>query len=136
MGDDNVTEALALEPDDEPGVEPTPLRAVQAETAAEERVEPDGSIVVTLRTDLGEAPIRVPPINRWRSSARNAIFSRMDDLFWAGKTLTPQEFLTWTKLDPTQDDVEEFFNTWGELTGQALGESLASRQSSTRTPRR
>jgi hypothetical protein len=47
-----------------------------AEVNAEDEVEDDGSIVVTLETDRGFADITVPPAGRWRSQARAALFSR------------------------------------------------------------
>lgn len=106
---------------------------MQAEVDAEEEVDEDGSILVHLVTDRGEAGIRVPPVGRWRSQARAALFSRGDDLTWAALTLSPDDARTWQQLDPTKDDSDEFFTLWGNLTGQAAGESRASRRASGRT---
>jgi hypothetical protein len=107
--------------------------------AAEVEVEdaaPDGSIVVTLETDRGVADITVPPVGRWRSQARAALFSRGDDLTWAALTLAPKDAQQWADLDPTKDDSDEFFRQWGEAGGQRLGESQSSNRASRRMSRR
>lgn len=127
-------------PDDLAGKRPAQIMArddldaerMEAEVAAE---DDDGSVVVTLTTDLGFADIRVPPIGQWRSMARNALF-RMDDLHWASSVLSTQDAKEWYRLDPTQDEVNGFFELWGEATGQNLAESRRERRASARTHRR
>lgn len=96
------------------------LSAVEAEVAAEENG--DGSVVVTLRTELGFADIRVPPMGRWRALARNAIFTRGDSLLWAAKTLSPTDAQQWVRLDPSGEEVDEFFEDFGRASEQALGD--------------
>jgi hypothetical protein len=119
-----------IEPQSRNGDEPSELDNLLAEV----NVEPDdGGVTVTLVTELGQADIRVPPLGRWRSKARNALFSRLDDLAWAATTLSVEDLQTWMDLDPTQDEVEVFFQGWGRSTGQSLGESRAARRASTRT---
>lgn len=115
--------------------DPTDYEAVRAEVEAEQASN-DGSIVVTLSTDLGEADIRVPPLSRWRSQARAALFTRGDDLTWAARTLSRDDAQAWAELDPTQEETNTFFAEWGRLTGQSLGGSRAERRSSARTHRR
>jgi hypothetical protein len=105
-----------------------PIGRLRREVAAEAG---DGSIVITLKTALGEADIRVPPFSTWRSVARNALMTRDDDLTWAQRTLSPADTLKWMELDPTQAEAQAFFGAWGEAVGQSLGEQRASRNSST-----
>jgi hypothetical protein len=93
----------------------------------------NGSFVVLLVTDGGSEKITVPPIGRWKSSARNALFTRGDDAAWAVTTLSPDDVERWMSLDPTKDEAEEFIADFYRLAGQNLGESRASRRSSTRT---
>lgn len=105
------------------------------EVAAESPPNPDdGSVVITLVTERGSADIRVPRFGLWRSSARNALFSRGDDAAWAVLTLDPTDAATWMDLDPTKDDADAFVTEWNRTAGAgALGESRASRRSSTDT---
>ena len=127
--------AAAPDPDDEQVLAERALRAVKAEVAAElpDDDEPDdGCVTAVLHTRFGEGKFRVPPFNQWGSVARNAL-NRQDDLTWAQRTLTPIEALEWMRLDPTTTDTDRFFNAWADAVGQSLGESSASRRSSTRT---
>lgn len=96
----------------------TNLAALEAEVDTE---VDDGSVIVPLVTDLGAGDIRVPALDRWRSVARNALFSRGDDLLWAQRTLSVGDYVTWTQLDPTKDEADEFFAAFGRATGQSLG---------------
>lgn len=89
---------------DEPAPEqPRPLR--------------DGEILVRLTTDDGEADLIVPPMGRWKSSARNALMTRGDDMAWAVLTLSDEDAETWLDLDPTKDDTEVFFQRWRDAGG-------------------
>jgi hypothetical protein len=114
---------------------PTDADLLAAEVETETETD-DGSVVVTLATDLGKADVTVPPLSAWRSMARNALFSRGDDLFWAQRTLTPEDAQAWMELDPTQAEVQDFFAAWGRVTGQMLGESAAANRASRRMQRR
>jgi hypothetical protein len=77
----------------------------------------DESVVVRLTTADGEADIRVPPMKGWRSTARSALFTRGDDLFWAVNVLSAEDAQKWADLDPRQDESDRFFKEWGRLTG-------------------
>ncbi|HLL69021.1 MAG TPA: hypothetical protein VK453_25400 [Micromonosporaceae bacterium] len=106
------------------------LDRLEAEVEAEEN---DGSVVVTLSTEEDDADITVPPVARWRASAKNALFSRGDTLLWATGTLSPADARAWARLDPTTEESDRFFEAWGEASGQGMGESRASRRASART---
>lgn len=106
---------------------------LQAEVESEDEAVEDGSVVVTLETDRGFADITVPPMGRWRSMARAALFSRGDDLTWAALTLSPTDAQTWSKLDPTKDDADGFFARWGESTGENLAKQQGQNRASRRT---
>jgi hypothetical protein len=148
MGTRSSAAKAAQMPDDLRGKRPALVAAVSnptdtadadrlaAEVNAEDEVEDDGSIVVTLETDRGFADITVPPAGRWRSQARAALFSRGDDFTWAALTLSVADAQTWARLDPTKDDSDEFFARWGEETGQNLASSQPSNRASRRTRRR
>ncbi len=94
--------------DEQPSIE-----AAEAEPQPEVKKD-DGSIVVRLVTDLGEADITVPPRARWRSTARNRLSSQ-DDLGWAAGTLSDDDVKTWIDLDPVWEDVENFFESFNKL---------------------
>lgn len=115
----------APEPEEGPGAG---LSRVRAEVAAETE-----GLVVTLVTDRGEADITVPPLSKWRSTARAALFSRGDDLSWALLTLSRDDAEAWTDLDPTMADVQDFMADWSRAGGEDVGGSRASRRSSART---
>jgi hypothetical protein len=121
-------DAQAPDGPDPEGAPARALRAVTAETAAEQTAAGDGSVTVTLRTEYGQADIQVPPMRKWRSVAKSALFNREDDLTWAGQTLSPEDVMSWVQLNPTGEDTANFFDEWGSKTGQALGEALASRR--------
>lgn len=110
--------------------QPDGLDLVRNEVEAEQA---DGYVTVTLVTEFGEADIRVPPLSKWRSTARNALFSRGDDMAWAVTTLSEDDAEAWMELDPTKGESEAFFKAWGEKTGSTMGESRASRRASARS---
>lgn len=91
-----------------------------------DRLEADGKpIPVSLETVAGKGQIVVPPVNRWKSSARHAL-TRGDDYTWAEKTLSKGDFKTWTDLDPDVDELGAFFEAWSDRSGISVGESGAS----------
>jgi hypothetical protein len=121
--------SLAAAPVDEQGKPDEEMSAadrLQAEVLAETLAEDDGSVVIQLETVDGKVDIRVPPIGRWRSSARAAILAGSNDLHWAVLTLSREDAAQWIGLDPTLDDVRAFFSRWQEATGQSLGGFSAS----------
>jgi hypothetical protein len=71
----------------------------------------DGSVVVTLSTEAGEAEIRVPPRGKWKSMARNRL-SQGDDLGWAVLTLSREDAEAWIDLDPDQEESSRFFGDY------------------------
>lgn len=110
---------------------PSPaLHAVQAEVAAETG---DGLIPVTLTTINGEYEFRVPPQNKWRAQARNALMSRGDSLMWAALTLGAKDGQIFADLDPDGDEVEAFFTRFGEAGGMDFRNRASRRASSGRT---
>lgn len=108
------------------------LAAVQAEVDAE---TDDGSVVVELSTDDGAADIHVPAPGRWKARAQR-LLAQGDFDSWAELVLPKPERVKWVDLDPTNDDVQAFFEKWQELGGQDLGKSPSSRRSSKGTARR
>ncbi len=75
----------------------------------------DGSVVVRLVTENGEADITVPPRNKWRSMARNRLTSN-DDMGWAVLTLSREDAEAWVDLDPTVDESTAFFEAFDKAT--------------------
>jgi hypothetical protein len=108
------------------------LESLDALEALEgEVLDPDGSVEVP----LGDEKVRVKPLNEWRSSATRALREGDFDT-WAEKCLAGDDYETWSDLDPTLAEVEDFFTAWGKLSGQDSGKSRASRRSSNGTARR
>lgn len=101
--------------DETPGGEQPTLPEPATAAAAPEAAKPeDGSVVVRLVTTLGEADIRVPPRNKWRSMARNRL-TQGDDLGWAALTLSQEDAEAWIDLDPDQDESSTFFESFNRL---------------------
>lgn len=103
------------------------LDAVEAEAVAD-----DGSVTVTL---ADTAEIRVKPVKEWRASGIRAMREGDFDT-WAEKALDADSYEAWTEVDPTMQEVEDFFTAWGELTGQDQGKSRNSGRSSKSTRRK
>jgi hypothetical protein len=109
---------VSVEPSNDDTATPT-VDDGTPEPAAEPAPLAEGEVIVRLVTEVGEADIRVPPLKQWRSSARNALFSRGDDLAWAIATLSTEDAQTWTDLDPTKGETEIFFEAWGKASGSS-----------------
>lgn len=100
---------------------PASITPVEAETRAEQLVDENGAILVTLQTRLGFHDMRVPPVEEWTSIARHAA-NREDDLTWAQQTLSPADAMTWMRLNPTLKETRAFFTAWADTVGQNRGE--------------
>lgn len=94
-----------------------------------------GALLVPLVTEDGTGEVSVLPPGKWKPRA-NKMLATGDFDGWAALCLEGDGFQTWTQLDPSNDDVEQFFRAWKDLGGQSLGESSASTRSSRSTPRR
>lgn len=118
----------AREPEEgEPDGEMSAADQLQAEVLAETLADDDGSVVVQLVTADDKVDIRVPPIGRWRSSARAAVFAfPPNELHWAVLTLSREDARLWLTLDPTYDEAQAFFQRWQEATGLSIPQSAAS----------
>jgi hypothetical protein len=100
----------------------TPLEAVQAETRAEQLVDENGAVLVTLSTRLGFHDVWVPPYDEWTSIARHAL-NREDDLTWAQQVLSPADAMQWMRLNPTLKEQRSFFEAYGVALGRSVGQS-------------
>jgi hypothetical protein len=101
---DATPSAVELAPTGQVGPDPDPPLA-------------DGWVIVRLVTEVGEADIRVPPANKWRSSARSALLSNGDDMNWARLTLSRKDAEAWIDLDPTRDEANAFFEELDKAMG-------------------
>jgi hypothetical protein len=104
-----------------------PLKAVEADANT-----PDGSALVVLHTDTDEVKVTIPPVGKWRTRA-NRLLREADFDGWAKAVLSDEDWEAWEAADPTNDDVEEFFKAWGEVTGENRGKSSRSSASSRST---
>jgi hypothetical protein len=88
-----------------------------------------------IRIQLGDDPkntVLVLPTGKWRASAFEDIAAgRYGD--WARKCSDAKGHQTWLDVDPTIDEVKQFFADWKEESGQDVGESSASSGSSKTT---
>jgi hypothetical protein len=65
--------------------------------------------------------LRVKPSKKWRASSIEHLGQdRYND--WARKCLHPDDVATWMEIDPTGEEIEEFFLAWRGETGQNTGE--------------
>jgi hypothetical protein len=102
-----------------------------AEAIEAEAVAGEGPVTV----ELAGEPIEVLPVRQWRSSALRAL-REGDFEDWAERSLTENGHEKWLEVDPTIEEVEAFFEAWGEKSGERVGKSSPSRRSSTRTRKR
>jgi hypothetical protein len=103
---------------DETGRRDETLSPIEAEV----RTERDDHVTATLTTRHGSEKFQVPPIRLWGSVARNAMFTRGDDLLWAQRTLPLSDVERWARLDPTAEDAGLFLEEIMRSTGQNPGE--------------
>lgn len=96
---------------------------------------PLAGVAVVLSSDTGEAKITVPPPGRWKSRANTMLREGNFD-GWAQVTLSEDDWGQWCEVDPTNDDVEAFFQSWQEAAGETVGKSSRSRSGSKPTPGR
>jgi hypothetical protein len=88
-----------------------------------------------IRVPFAGATLSIPPQGRWRLSATNALRTG-DFTTWAHAVMSADDAATFIGLDPTLDEVNEFFAELGRITGVTLGEARPSRRGSVRTGRR
>jgi hypothetical protein len=106
------------------------LEAVQADATA-----PAEGVEVPLVTDEGEFTVTVPKPGKWKTRA-NTMLKDGDFDGWAKLVLSGADFDVWVEADPTNEDVEHFFEAWSKVSGEAPGESSRSSTSSRSTRRK
>lgn len=119
-----ASNAAGKQPDDS---DSSAAERLAADATTPERAGADGSMLVPLVTANGTADLRIPAPRKWRSVAKNALFNQDNPLIWAVRTLSPEDYLKFVELDPDGDELDQFWREWGRLTGEALGDFLASR---------
>jgi len=67
----------------------------------------------------GPATVDVPPIWQWPEQALLAILAE-DYEAWAALALTRASYATWTRIDPTLDEVDDLLDAWEYATAQPL----------------
>lgn len=89
-----------------------PLDHLQAE--AEKKLDPNASEIVEV--DWEGQVLHVLPVMQWKTSAIHAL--REGDVeLWAEKSLTPDAYVKWKKVDPDMGQAEAFLTAWGERSG-------------------
>jgi hypothetical protein len=79
--------------------------------------------------------VEVLPQRVWRSSALDALNNgRFGE--WAEKCLTEDGYDTWEDVDPTLEEIEEFFAAVGEANGMSPLASRRLRRSAARARKR
>lgn len=84
---------------------------------------------------LAGRTIYVPPVKQWRASALHAL-REGDFETWAETTFSDDDFDVWAEVDPTMQEIEDFFATINPGLGTNSGNSRASRRSARRTRKR
>lgn len=111
------------------------LDAVEGEVLAE-REFPDGTVQVA----VGDKVVHILPSDEWTSGAYQDLSEgRFED--WAQDCLAGDDYEeVWTELNdgrgPRLREIQDMFETWGELTGQSQGKSRGSNRYSRRMRRR
>lgn len=85
--------------------------------------------------ELAGRMVSVPPVKQWRSSALKALRDG-DFETWAKVTLDDDGWEHWQEIDPTLQQVEDYFTAINPGLGTNPGNSRASRRASARTRRR
>lgn len=111
--------------------EDIPADEVNTTASAPER-EVTGELV---QGELAGRPIYVPPVKQWRASALHAL-REGDFETWAKITLDDDDWTIWAEVDPTFQEIDDFFATINTGIGTSPGNSRASRRSSRNTRRR
>lgn len=94
------------------------MEALQSEILADAT---SGPVLVELIT--GEVSVRVLPARMWRLSGYSAI-KEGDFLTWAKKCLASEDdYRAFVEADPTFEQINQFFNRFGETSGDMPGES-------------
>lgn len=121
-----TTESVNIRPTNLSELDPTPSTS----SAAEKEVR--GELI---QGTLAGKTVYVRPVKQWRASALHAL--REGDLMaWAEATLSDDDWDVWIEVDPTVEEIQEFFASINTGLGTDPGNSRRSRRSSTRTRRR
>lgn len=80
-------------------------------------------------------PLRLIPPGAWRQSWQRML-KRGDSDEFANLVIAPDDLDEYYELDPTNDEVGQFYADAGEVAGESLGKSSGPRPSSRRTRRR
>lgn len=85
--------------------------------------------------ELAGRTVYVPPVKQWRASALHALREGDFDT-WAKVTLADDDWAIWDEIDPTIQNIEDFFTSINPGLGTGPGNSRASRRSQRPTRRR
>lgn len=84
---------------------------------------------------LCDEPVRIVPPGAWRQSWQEHLHAGRLGKF-ARYVIHPDDMDLYEELDPTNDEIGQFFSDAAELSGESLGKSHGPARSSRRTPRR
>lgn len=103
-----------------------------ADNATAQEREATGELI---QGELAGKTVYVPPVKKWRASALSAL-REGDFNKWAENTLPDDDFDIWDEIDPTLEQIEDFFESIGPSLGTSPGNSRRSRSSSKSTRKR
>jgi Na+/H+-translocating membrane pyrophosphatase len=108
-----------------------PLKAVEADAKAD-----DEGVLVPLVTDAGTVDILIPPAHMWFEGAVDAlVLGQVSN--WVHLAVEDEETLAaWDGAKKRYRDLSAFTDKWAELSGNDLGKSPSSANSSERKPTR
>jgi hypothetical protein len=111
-----------------------PARAPEPEVspAQAQEIEATGHYVTAV---LCDTEVEVVPSGAWRQSSMRKL--RLGDMdAFMEDVLSPDSYELYVELDPTNEEINDFMETAGEVAGESLGKSGGPKASSRTTRRR
>lgn len=80
----------------------------------------DGDAMAPVTVNICDRPVTVPAPGGWRQSANDALAEGRHNE-WAVRVLSRDDAITWYELDPTNQEVGEFFEAMFDAFAEQAG---------------
>ena len=112
-----------------------PVASEPDDAAAPLRAEAEAEETGYVEVEMGGYTYRLKPQEDWRQSTQESLrLGMVND--WAEDVMPPEDYQAWLESDPTNRELEQFFEDMGRAAGVSLGESRALRRAYSRSMRR